>query len=73
MTNVEAATTRGIDPTTGPYMRDGSSNHTHYYTFTFSSGLPSFDLQPQSPCECQWQPYVDLNPGQFVVSTWNKG
>lgn len=74
MTNVEAATTRGIDPTTGPYTRDGSSNHTHYYTFTFSSGFSEFRFAAYKVrANASGSHTSDLNPGQFVVSSWNKG
>lgn len=73
MTNVEAANTRGIDATTGPYTRDGSSNHTHYYTFTFSSGFSEFRFDDYKiRANASGSHTSDINPNAFVVSSWNR-
>ena len=73
MTNVEAANTRGIDASTGPFTRDGSSNHTHYYTFTFSSGFSEFRFAAYKVRANAGGGHTsDLNPNQFVVSSWNR-
>ena len=74
MTNVEAANTRGIDATTGPYTQDGSSNHTHYYTFTFSSGFSEFRFDDYKVRANGGGSHTsDLNPSVFVISSWNQG
>ena len=74
MTNVEAANTRGIDAATGPYTRDGSSNHTHYYTFTFSSGFSEFRFDDYKIRANAGNGHTsDLNPGQFIANSWSKG
>lgn len=74
MTNVEAASTRGINNTTGPYTRDGSSNHTHYYTFTFSSGFSEYRFAAYKiRANAGNGDTSDLNPTRFVANSWSKG
>ena len=73
VTKVVAANTSGIDASTGPYTRDGSGYHTHYYTFTFSSGFSQFRLvNYEVRANAANGATSDLNSNSFVVSSWTQ-
>ena len=74
MTRVTSANTYGIDATHGPYTNDGSGHHTHYYTFTFSAGFSEYWFSSYKVrANGSGSHTSDINPSQFIVSSWNQG